>query len=57
MPLRSPDLTPMDFSSGGFIKGGVYVIPLLLVLEELRSWNTEVCAKLTVMFSESVAGS
>jgi hypothetical protein len=47
----------MDFSSGGFVKDGVNVLPLLMALEELRSWITEVCAKLTVIFSETVAGS
>jgi hypothetical protein len=56
MPLRSADHTHGLFF-WGFIKGSVYVLPLLMAIDELRSWITEACAKLTLIFSENVAGS
>jgi hypothetical protein len=41
LPPRSPDLTPLDFSVWGYIKGKVFVPALPASLGELRARITE----------------
>lgn len=43
LPARSPDITPLDFFSWGFLKDTVYKIPVRY-LQELRACITEVTA-------------
>ncbi|GBM88400.1 hypothetical protein AVEN_149453-1 [Araneus ventricosus] len=45
-PVRSPDLTPLDFFLCGHIKGQVYEIPPP-TLQDLRRSITDACASVT----------
>ncbi|GBN18092.1 hypothetical protein AVEN_121599-1 [Araneus ventricosus] len=45
-PPRSPDLTPLDFSLWGHIKGQVYATPPP-TLQDLRRRITDACASVT----------
>jgi hypothetical protein len=46
-PLRSPDLTPLDFFFWGFVKDRVYVPPLPENVAELRTRITAAVAEVT----------
>jgi hypothetical protein len=46
-PLRSPDLTPLDFFLWGFVKGRVFVPPLHANVAELRTRITAAVAEVT----------